>query len=289
MLIGYGMPTVAAPVLTGTGAAWLTADNGAALFDGKPARRTRLRWLSGAPSTGQALMISAALGEPIRPRIIAVLGLKGVPTGVSVMAAGKRGGDSAHTYVMGGGNTGVTRRMADGSIGCWLVVGEGSDPIVSLAVSLYNSADGSVWATSATEFEIGEIVVFRAVTVGLSESWAIERVDPSSHLRTRGGQIGTVPATSYRRFAGNLAGAPIASVRGGGLANGDDWETVSAALVGGRRCCVIPQCRDIVTRAFDPMLANRSAIYGIATAVPGPQNLQRQYFNGSMTVEEVPP
>lgn len=283
------MPQVLAPALTGTGAAWLSSDNGAALFDGKPARRTRVRWLSGSPTTGQVLMIAAPLVGTIRPRVIGLLGLKSVPAGVSVMVAAKRPADGSHTYTMGGGNTGVTRKMADGSIGCWLVVGEGSDAISSLAVNLYNNAGGSTWATAATEIEIGEIVVFQAVTLGLSDGWSIERVDPSSHTRTRGGQVSTVVASSYRRFAGALAGAAVDKVRGGALANGDDWETVAAELTGGRRVCVVPQYRDLASGAFDAALCNRTALYGIATEIPGPQNLQRQYFSASMAVEEIPP
>jgi hypothetical protein len=289
MLIGYGMPAVSAPTFTGAGAAWLSADNGTAMFDRKPGRRTRMRWLSSAtPSIAHVLMIAAPLAAPIRPRIVGVLGLKGVPEGVSVMVAGKRPSDGAHVYTMGGGNTGVTRKMADGSIGCWFVVGEGADEITSLAVDLYNNAGGSTWATAATEIEIGEVVVFKAVTVGLADGWGIGRVDPSIHQRTRGGQLSTVAATSYRRFTGTLAGAATAAVRGGGLANGEDWETVAAALTGGARCVVIPQYRTLPGGVFDAALCNRTALYGIALEVPGPQNIQRQYFSGTMTVEEIP-
>lgn len=288
MLIGYGMPTVSAPTLTGAGAAWLSSDNGAAMFDGKPARRTRLRWLSGVPSTAHVLMIAAPLATTIRPRIIGLLGLKNVPEGVSVMVAGKRPADGSHVYVMGGGNTGVTRKMADGSIGCWLVVGDGADEITSLAVNLYNNKAGATWATATTEIEIGEIVVMPAVTVRLAEGWGMARLDPSSHTRTRGSQVATVQATSFRRFTGSLAGAATLEARGGGLANGEDWETVAAALTGGRRCCVIPQYRTLPGGVFDAALCNRTAVYGIALEVPGPQNIQRQYFSGTITVEEIP-
>lgn len=290
MLIGYGMPQVSAPTLTGTGADWLSADGGTAMFDGKPARRTRIRWLSsGSPAIGQALMIAAPLAAATRPRVIGLLGLKNVPEGVSVMVAGKRTGDSSHVYTLGGSNTGVTRRMADGSIGCWMVVGEGIDPIVSLAVSIYNNLGGATWATAATEFEIGEIVIMPAVTVRLAEGWGIARLDPSAHTRTRGSQVSTVQATSFRRFTGSLAGAPTADARGGGLANGGDWETVAAMLTGGRRCVVIPQYRTLPGGAFDAALCNRTAVYGIAIEFPSPQNIQRQYFSGTMTVEEIPP
>lgn len=41
MLIGYGMPAVATVTLTG--ATWLSADQGSALFDGKPGRASRIR------------------------------------------------------------------------------------------------------------------------------------------------------------------------------------------------------------------------------------------------------
>lgn len=282
------MPAVGALTLTGAGAAWLSTDNGSAMVDGKPARRTRLRWLSTAPNVAQVLMIAAPLASLTRPRIIGLLGLKNVPEGVSVMVAGKRLADGAHVYTMGGGNTGVTRKMADGSIGCWLVVGDGSEEITSLAVNLYNNKGGATWATALTEIEIGELVVMPAVTVRLSDGWSIGRLDPSAHVRSRGSQVSTVRATSFRRFAGALAGAPTSEARGRGLANGEDWETVAAALTGGRRCCVIPQYRTLPGGVFDAELCNRTAVYGIATEFPGPQNIQRQYFSGTMTVEEIP-
>lgn len=289
MLIGYGMPAVSAPTFTGTGAAWLSSDNGSAMFDGKPARRTRMRWLSsGSPSTAHVLMIAAPLATTIRPRIIGLLGLKGIPAGVSIMAAGKRPADGSHVYTMGGGNTGVTRKMADGSIGCWLVVGDNADAINSLAVNIYNNNGGATWATAATEIEIGEIVVMPAVTVRLADGWGMGRMDPSSHSRTRGSQVSTVQATSFRRFTGSLAGAATLEARGGGLANGEDWETIAAALTGGQRCCVIPQYRTLPGGVFDAALCNRTALYGIALEFPGPQNIQRQYFSGTMTVEEIP-
>lgn len=84
-----------------------------------------------------------------------------------------------------------------------------------------------------------------------------------------------------------MSGRATDVVRGGGL-GGTDWETVGAALSGRRRSCVIPQYRDMTTKALDTQLAARSALYGYLTQLPTAENISRQYFSGYMEFEEVP-
>ncbi|CAN7388556.1 hypothetical protein LJR143_002173 [Pseudoxanthomonas sp. LjRoot143] len=244
-------------VVLGAGAAWLTSDEGAALVDGKPGRAARVQRISGP------LAITLNFQSPIVLGVVALLGLN-LPEGVTITAAGAAG---------------VTRRLADGSVGCWLLAAPAA-PVASLVV---------VIDAAQTVVEIGEIVAMKSVTVRLSEGWSLQRVDTSVHARNRGGQVFTAAGASYRRFTGSLAGVATAEARGGGLANGEDWETIAAALTGGRRCVVIPQYRTLPGGVFDAALCNRTALYGIALEVPGPQNIQRQYFSGTMTVEEIPP
>lgn len=252
MLIGYGAPPQSVALAGGT---WLTADGGAALFDGKPARRARIA------RTG-VLSINVTLEVAIVPGIIAVLGLN-VPPGVEITAAGA----SARTI-----------RLPDGSVCAWLFP-VGSALVSAVAVTI---------DTVVTNVEVGEVAIFSAVDMGIKDGWAVAHVDSSVHTRTKGGQVNTVLGPLYRRLTATLTGRPTEVVRNGGLA-GLDWEAISHAMAGRRRSCVVPQYRDMQTKAFDPVLAARSAIYGYATQLPTAENISRQYFSGYLEFEEVPP
>ncbi|WP_099494831.1 hypothetical protein [Stenotrophomonas maltophilia] len=246
------MPAVETATLTG--GTWLSTDQGAALFDGKPGRSSRIR------RTG-SLAITITLAEAVVPGIVAVLGLN-IPPGLQVSAAGA---------------TGTTVRLPDGSVCAWLFP-QASAPVSTVSVEI---------ATTATNVDVGEIAIFRVVEVGISDGWAVATNDTSVHTRTKGGQVNTVPGPLYRRLTCTLSGRPTAAVRGGGL-GGTDWETVAAAIAGRRRSCVVPQYRDMVSKAFDPLLAARSALYGYPTQLPSAENISRQYFTGYMEFEEVP-
>ncbi|UQY95405.1 hypothetical protein [Stenotrophomonas maltophilia] len=246
------MPAVATVTLTG--GTWLSADQGSALFDGKPGRSSRIR------RTG-SLAITITLAEAVVPGIIAVLGLN-IPPGTQVSAAGA---------------SGTTVRLPDRSVCAWLFP-QANALVSTVSVEI---------ATTATNVDVGEIGIFRAVGVGISDGWAVATIDTSVHNRTKGAQVNTVPGRLYRRLTCTLSGRATAIVRGGGL-GGTDWETVAAAIAGRRRSCVVPQYRDVVSKAFDPLLAARSAIYGYPTQLPSAENISRQYFTGYMEFEEVP-
>lgn len=252
MLIGYGVPPQSVALAGGT---WLTADGGAALFDGKPARRARIA------RTG-ALSINVSLDVAIVPGIIALLGLN-LPAGVEITAAGA---------------TGRTIQLPDGSVCAWLFP-TGNALVSAVAVMI---------DTVVTNVEVGELAIFSAVDMGIKDGWAVAQIDSSQHTRTKGGQVNTVLGPLYRRLTATLTGRPTEVVRKGGLA-GMDWESISHALAGRRRSCVVPQYRDMQTKAFDAVLAARSAIYGYATQLPTAENISRQYFSGYLEFEEVPP
>jgi hypothetical protein len=246
------MPAVTTATITG--GTWLSADQGAALFDGKPGRASRIR------RTG-SLAVTITLAEAVVPGIIAILGLN-IPPGVQVSAAGA---------------SGTTVRLPDGSVCAWLFP-QASTLVSTVSVEI---------ATTATNVDVGEIAIFRAVDVGISDGWAVAAIDTSVHTRTKGAQVNTVPGRLYRRLTCTLSGRATAVVRGGGL-GGTDWEMVAAAIAGRRRSCVVPQYRDMVSKAFDPLLAARSALYGYPTQLPSAENISRQYFTGYMEFEEVP-
>ncbi len=246
------MPAV--QTVTLTGGTWLSTDQGAALFDGKPGRASRIR------RTG-SLAITITLADAVVPGIIAILGLN-IPPGVQVSAAGA---------------TGTTVRLPDGSVCAWLFP-QSAALVSTVSVEI---------ATTATNVDVGEFAIFQAVGVGISDGWAVATIDTSVHARTKGGQVNTVPGALYRRLTCNLSGRATDVVRGGGL-NGTDWETIGAALAGRRRSCVVPQYRDMATKAFDPQLAARSALYGYPTQLPTAENISRQYFSGYIEFEEIP-
>lgn len=246
------MPAVTTVTLTG--GTWLSADQGAALFDGKPGRASRIR------RTG-SLAITINLAEAVVPGIIAILGLN-LPADVQVRAAGE---------------TGKTVRLPDGSVCAWLF---------PQSAALLSTVSVEV-ATTATNVDVGEIAIFRAVDVGISDGWSVATIDTSVHTRTKGGQINTVAGVLYRRLVCTLSGRPTTVVRGGGL-GGMDWETIGAALAGRRRSCVVPQYRDMGTKTFEPLLAARSALYGYPAQLPSAENISRQYFSGYLEFEEIP-
>ena len=252
MLIGYGMPAVQSVSLVG--GTWLTADAGAALFDGKPGRRSRI-------SRTGALSINIVLVEAIVPGIVAVLGLN-VPPGVQVSAVGA---------------TATTIRLPDGSVCAWLFP-HAVGPVSSVAVQI---------DTVVANVEVGEVAIFRAMDVGISDGWAVAPIDTSTHTRTKGGQVNTVAGATYRRLTATLSARPTEVVRNGGLA-GAGWETVALAMAGRQRACVVPQYRDMRSKAFDPVLAARAALYGYVTQLPSAENVSRQYFSGYLEFEEIP-
>lgn len=246
------MPAVTTVTLTG--GTWLTADQGSALFDGKPGRASRIR------RTGE-LAITITLADAVAPAIIAILGLN-IPPGVQVSAVG---------------TSGTTVRLPDGSVCAWLFP-QSAALVSTVSVEI---------ATTATNVDVGEIAIFRAVDVGISDGWAVATIDASTHTRTKGGQVNTVPGRLYRRLTCTLSGRSTPVVRGNGL-GGMDWETIGAALAGRRRSWGVPQFRDMLTKAFDPLLAARSALYGFPIQLPSAENISRQYFSGYMEFEEIP-
>jgi hypothetical protein len=252
VLIGFNMPAVQSVALVG--GTWLTADAGAALFDGKPARRSRIA------RTG-ALSVNVTLGSPVVPSIIAVLGLN-VPAGVTITAAGAAG---------------QTHKMPDGTVCAWLF------PASAAAVS----AVSVEIATAVTNVEIGEIAIFRAVDVGIGDGWNVTRIDTTVHTRTKGAQLNSVEGPSYRRFTANLSARPTEQAWNGGLA-GMDWETIMIALMSGKRGCVVPQYNHEKGGPLDPALAARSAIYGSLSNAWATDNVSGRYFSGYLDFEEVP-
>lgn len=287
MLIGYSMPVVTAVALnSGAGAAWLTADGGVAVADGKPARRARAQWQTDDPAIGHNLNVQLSLASSIKPRIIAVLGLKNVPAGVTVWALGRLVGDAFFNYGMDGGSTAVTEQYADGSIGAWFVVGENSNLIDGIAIRLYNDKAGATWATGATTIDIGEIVAMPALDIEQQPDWEDELIDPTSSAISVGAQPLSVRRRGFRRLSVNFAVDGIANVRGAGLAGGMDWTKLRHALAGDRRAIGIPRWKNLAGNV-DMVEVNRTALYGTARLAPL-AHAGGDYYRASITFQEAP-
>lgn len=264
MLIAYPPPALNTVALTN--ATWAGTTSGK-LTDGQPATLARLT-TSGTPS------ITLTFASAFVPRVIPLLGLRGAIAAGDIVTAttgagGALGGNSASQAVV---------QLPDGSLACWIITG-GTVSTTTIKITINRTGT----------LDIGEVAAMPGVDLGLRDGWTSERIDPSPKSRTRGQQVVTRTLRSYRRFSGLITPAAVEAVRKGGLAGGMDWDTLSARLSGGARCAVIPQYHDMLTKLPDYALAQKEAVYGVAVELPGPSNLQRQYFSAGIAVEEVPP
>lgn len=287
MLIGYSMPAVTAIALSGgAGYAWLTSDNGSACYDGKPARRARLRWRNDAvPAIGHTLSITLDIAStPLR--VVAALGLKNVPAGAKVEVYGKRAADAGNTYNFGGSNIGTVVKLADGSFAAWFVLPATATAVEKIEFRFFNDAAGVTWATAVTTVDIGELVAMPAVDVDIEPEWAVEPVDPSQSSLSLAAQPSTVRRQAYRRLECSITPDGVAKARAGGLANGMDWSRLQVAMFGDARVVGIPR---LLTPAgtVDTAELHRTALYGTAR-IGATGHLGGDYYAASATFQEVP-
>ena len=287
MLIGYSMPAVSAIALSGgAGYAWLTSDNGSACYDGKPARRARLRWRNDAvPAIGHTLSITLDIAStPLR--VVAALGLKNVPAGAKVEVYGKRAADAGTTYNFGGGNTGTVQLFADGTAGLWFVLPAAATAVTKIEFRLFNDNAGATWAIPATTLDIGELVAMPAVEIDHEPNWTDEPVDPSLSNLSLAAQPSTVRRQAYRRLECSMTPDGVAKARAGGLANGMDWSRLRVAMFADGR--VVGIVRWLTSAgAIDTAELHQTAIYGTAR-MGGTSHLGGNYYGASVAFQEVP-
>lgn len=255
------MPVPTAIALAG--ATWLTADEGAALVDGKPARVARLQ-----VTTTPAITLSFAAA--FTPRIIGVLGLRGVAPGAAVTA-------TAGGVALGGNAATQTAvRFADGTIGAWIVTG-GTVATDELTITI----------AGAGVVDIGEVVAMPAVDIPIDAGWSQMLIDPTEALRGRGSQVSQTPRPAYRELAVTFSLATEAAVRYGGLPGGMDWERLTAALAGRQRCVAIPRWKG-PGAAVDAAKLQAHAMYGIASEIGETQHRRGPFWSKTMRFEEIP-
>lgn len=281
-----GSTVVTAIALSGgAGFDWLVPnDAGAACFDGKPTRKSQLRWRNDAvPAIAHYVQVEATLAIAGPIGICAILGLTHVPAGAVVHVYGKRAADAGITWDFGGQNTATVVQFADGTYGAWFVLPVGAEAVQKVGFRFFNNKAGATWATAATILDIGELVALPALEVPIDKGWTQQRMDPSVRSSNRASQLTTAPRTSYRVLSCNFSQAPAgeAPVRFGGLANGMDWERLAAALAGGTRCAVIP-------RSADTARMNATAQYGICSEIGATEHVTGPNWRKSMVFQEVP-
>lgn len=253
MLIGYGMPPVTSVTLA-AGSSFLTSDAGSALFDGRPARASRIQRASGSPT------LNLVLASAIVVRLVGLLGLN-LPEGVTISVAG---------------SSGVTRKLADGTVACWIVLpAAAATASVSVVIS---STQGMI--------QIGELVVMPASEVAHQSDWSIDLIDPTQTELSLGSQPASSVRQPYRRLSASFTPDGIEAARGQGLANGMDWERLRAAVAMDRRCVVVARWKT-PAGAVDEVELSRTAVYGTAR-IAQIQHLDGNYYASSIVASEVP-
>jgi len=265
MLIGYGQPADIVPTVNGANVV-----NVGALVDGAPASIARISGGAGSAN----LRADWAVAAPIR--VVAALGLT-CAAGTALTLTGKRSGDSGYPYALGGNAaTQTVVQLPDGSRAAWFVLPAENSPLVGLQ-----------FAVASGTFDVGELVVMRGVEISKKPDWEVDRIDPSLSSRSIGGGINTVTRRTYRRLRVGFTPSELAEVRGGGLANGMDWESLGIAVAGAARAVAAPRWKD-TAGALDAIELHRTAIYGKATA-GAIGHLGGNYYGAGWTFEEVPP
>lgn len=264
MLIGYQPPALSSVALAN--AVWLTADAGANLTDGQPARASRIQ-TTGMPS------ITLTFATAFTPRLIALLGLGGAVQAGDLVTATTGAGAAL------GGNAASQAVVAlpDGSLACWIVT---SGAVATATVKLTINRTGAL--------DLGEAIALPAVDIPHQSDWTVDVIDPSESQRTRGQQVVTRQRRSYRRMQFAPAPAALATVRGGGL-GGMDWQTLQAVVQGDARVAAVPRW-STGAGAIDATELHRTAIYGVARP-GGIAHLRGSMYGpaGGWSVEEVPP
>ncbi|HEY0913754.1 MAG TPA: hypothetical protein VGE22_02685 [Solimonas sp.] len=230
MLISYSMPSISGSTLTG--AAWLTADGAAALWDGKPARRARLQWSAGS-SLDAFVKITLAFTGTAALRVLALLG-SNLPAGVRIDFRGA-GGDG-----LGGTcDNARTTTMPDGTTGAWAIARANEPAETGVEILIYNDCNGVPWAANGTTIDIGEVWAAPAVEIAHKPDWGNELQDPSELTLTLLSQPNSVRRASYRTLDVPITAAAGAEVYSQGLGNGMDWYALQRQLAGNARCAVV--------------------------------------------------
>jgi len=277
MLISYSRPAIIW-ALIGPGAAWLSDDAGAALINGRPAAVSRLQWLSGAQTTASVLTLRGTWATAFAPRVLALLGLT-LPAGTLITLAFRRAADAGYTYLADLASQRVVQ-LPDGSRCAWFVLDDGLDAVIGVEFRIANDVDGAASIAADSAFDIGEAWVGPTVEIPHTADWKDIDNDPSVQRRSKGSQPFTTEVRGYRTLQAPFALGKLPVVRGGGLANGMDWQMLRANIRASSRVTVVPR--------FDTAAEiHRTALFGVGRFDPIAHLSGPNYFGG-IVVDEAP-
>jgi hypothetical protein len=123
----------------------------------------------------------------------------------------------------------------------------------------------------------------RGADIPHQREWSRGSVDPSTTQRSRGSQLFGVQRRAYRTLSVRFAPAEHAAIAGNGLADGDDWEHIEAALGGARPCVAIARWTGEAAAYIQ-----RTAIFGTASTQGDIEHQGGSWFDRICTFEEIP-
>jgi hypothetical protein len=265
MLIAHSQPSPITWTAGSGGEAFQTDTTG--LSDGKPARVTRLSWISQTGiSIGDYAALRANWDVATTLRVGALLGLVDVAAGVKVEIRGEVAG-APGVYATLGGNalTQLVIEFPDGTFGCWWVFAESSTQYTGIEIRIYNDLDGNTWATDDTTVDIGEVLIAPAAEFA-ARPLMTDQFDDSSIINfTIGLQIEKVERSTRRRLM--LEVTPQTT----DVAYGDGQTALvrlRSKLSRGAIAALVPLLRAPAQgsdAAIDYDLIQTTAIYGTAT------------------------
>jgi hypothetical protein len=230
-LFSYGRPTGITWTLTGTGAAFVGAQS--LLTNGRPGDPCRMQWLSGAPGTGQSLVLTSSVFAPsIVARCAALLlpatstANVSIPANVAVTAAGKLAGGA----VALGGNalTATTVVLPNGAVAVWWVFPPA--PIDQLVVTIPNTNGAAVWATSSQcTFDLGEIWVGKGADYAIKQDMEEQLMGGLLQRQSHNNQAWPLQVQPGKGYTVNLVPMSETIAIGPNPAQ-DDWESVAYAI-----------------------------------------------------------
>lgn len=276
MLIAYSMPAVS--TITIVGGTWLTADGGAALCDGRPARKARFQWSAGL-TLDSYVQIELTFVAATRMRVLGILG-SNFPPGVRVDFLGAEGGG------LGGScDNAKFVRMSDGTVGAWGIARPKDEPETGVIVRIFNDADGMPWASVGTVVDIGEVLSMPAVEFDHGFDWEEGYEDSADIQRNRSGQLNAVRRACYRTYSFSLVAASASQARGGESKGGMHWSRLRSLVSGGGRCVVVPRWQS--GNGYDLSGINATALYGTGE-IHSIRHLGGDWYTAACRFEEIP-
>ena len=277
MYLGYSLPTD----WTYAGTAVFTGTTAANLHGRDTSKKAIITWPTATQTTAINITIAGNRGAGFSPRVAGMIGLS-LPVGTKITITGKlvAGG----TQALGGNSTGQrTALMPDGTVGIHWVFDAALPPCNGYTITVFNDVNGSATLTSGQTVTIEQIQFAPAVYMDHQVGWNSGRSNPASSItRTLGGQINSVRRPSWRRRSLVPLRLTGNQMRGNGLDNALDYETLLSIV-----------CNDpfvwLIENGTTPALIQRSGMFGVVTNVPDVDNNAGGYYQpNAIDFEEIP-